>query len=62
MNGVNVWVPEEVARDAERYEKLRYAILHPEVLDDPRFAALANQPASNDALDALIDLMPDPPL
>lgn len=43
-----------------RYRKLRNAILHPELLDAPQFARMMHAAPSPAALDAIVDMLPDP--
>ncbi len=43
-----------------RYRKLRAAILNPELLDAPQFARMMHAAPSLSAIDAVVDLLPDP--
>ncbi len=43
-----------------RYRKLRNAVLHPELLDAPCFVSMLRTPASPAAIDAVVDMLPDP--
>jgi len=43
-----------------RYRKLRNAILHPELLEAPQFDRMMHAAPNPAALDAVVDMLPDP--